>query len=102
MLGRLAPLAKRVVLTLVNSNRTLPVADQLALCRQSFPKLDVTACSSLGDAMKTLAAEDLLLITGSIYLVGEAMEWLHLSPVPAADEKGLNEWTTAAPSVKSR
>ena len=102
MLRRLAPLARRVVLTPVNSNRTMPVEEQLALCQQAFPEIDVVACPSLGEAMGIFAAEEFVLITGSIYLVGEAMEWLHLSPVPAADEKGLNEWTAAASSVISR
>ena len=102
MLRRLAPLAKRVVLTPVNSSRTLPVEEQFALCHQAFPELNIASSESLGDAMRSLAAEDFLLITGSIYLIGEAMEWLHLSPVPVADEKGLNEWTAAATSVQER
>jgi dihydrofolate synthase/folylpolyglutamate synthase len=102
MLGRLAPLAKRAVVTLVNSSRTLPVEDQLALCRQSFPELDIVSSASLGEAMAALATEDFVLITGSIYLVGEAMEWLHLSPIPLADEKGLNEWIAATPPASAR
>ena len=35
---------------------------------------------------------------GSLYLVGEAMELLHLSPIPATDERRLNEWGTPASS----
>ena len=44
---------------------------------------------------KTLNVSHLLttvVIAGSLYLIGEAMELLGLSPVPAADEKALNNW----------
>jgi hypothetical protein len=34
-----------------------------------------------------------VLITGSLYLVGEAMELLRLAPVTSAGERGLNEWS---------
>ena len=48
---------------------------------------------SLEDALSRARGEAFLLITGSLYLVGEAMERLHLSPVPPQDERGLNEWS---------
>jgi dihydrofolate synthase/folylpolyglutamate synthase len=99
MLTRLVPLAKRMLLAPVKSSRTLPVADQLALCRQSFPDVDVAGYDSLSEALRATACEDLVVVTGSVYLVGEALELLHLSAVPNADEKGLNEWT--APAVTS-
>jgi len=34
----------------------------------------------------------LIVIAGSLYLVGEAMELLHLTRSSGSDEKGLNEW----------
>ena len=38
------------------------------------------------------AGDSFVAIAGSLYLVGEAMELLHLSPAKAANERGLNEW----------
>jgi hypothetical protein len=39
-----------------------------------------------------------VVISGSLYLVGEAMELLQLAAAPAADEKLLNAWAVRAPS----
>jgi len=40
-----------------------------------------------------VADEPFVVITGSLYLVGEAMELLKLSPATVGSERGLNEWT---------
>ena len=38
-------------------------------------------------------------IAGSLYLIGEAMELLHVSAAKPANERGLNEWSgVAAPA----
>jgi hypothetical protein len=39
-------------------------------------------------------------IGGSLYLIGEAMELLHLSPAKASNERRLNEWGDAAESAR--
>jgi hypothetical protein len=39
------------------------------------------------------SSEPLVLLAGSLYLIGEFMEHLGLSPALSAGERGLNEWT---------
>ena len=54
--------------------------------------MDVLPCNSLAQALDKLGAEPLVLITGSLYLVGEALQQLRASGEPIANERGLNEW----------
>ena len=91
----LAPLARRLLLVPVNSQRSLAPEAMLPVCRNANPQAVVEVCVSLADALERSAQEPLVIITGSLYLVGEAMERLQLSPTPAADERGLNEWGAA-------
>jgi dihydrofolate synthase/folylpolyglutamate synthase len=88
----LAPLAHRLLLVPVNSRRSLAPESLLPVCRSANSQAVVEVCASLADALERSAREPIVIITGSLYLVGEAMERLHLSPAPAADERGLNEW----------
>jgi D-serine deaminase-like pyridoxal phosphate-dependent protein len=44
-------------------------------------------------ALRQTADDPNLVICGSLYLVGEAMELLQVSAVPARNERGLNEWS---------
>ena len=60
------------------------------------PRAQVTEHASLREALAATAKDAFLTIAGSLYLVGEAMELLHLSPAKAADERGLNEWSGVA------
>jgi dihydrofolate synthase/folylpolyglutamate synthase len=90
--GTLAPLAHRLLLVPVNSRRSLAPEELLPVCRNANPQAAVVVCASLAEALDRSAHDPFLLITGSLYLVGEAMERLQLSPAPAADERGLNEW----------
>jgi dihydrofolate synthase/folylpolyglutamate synthase len=92
MCETLAPLARRVVLTPVKSKRTATPDELIAACRRINPAAAIAAASSLADALGQVANESLILITGSLYLVGEAMELLKLSSTPSQDERGLNEW----------
>jgi hypothetical protein len=41
-----------------------------------------------------VAEDSFVAIAGSLYLIGEAMELLRLSPAKATGERGLNEWGT--------
>ena len=91
----LAPLAARFLLVPVNTERTLSPETLLAVCRAANAKATATACSSLAEALEASPHDPFLLITGSLYLVGEAMEQLHLMPKPADDERALNEWSAS-------
>ena len=52
----------------------------------------IKATRSLAEALKLAAADPLVLITGSLYFIGEALEHLGVSPAPGTDERALNEW----------
>lgn len=91
-IGRtLAPLAGRLLLVPVNSARGLAPDKLLPACKDANPRASVEVCASLTDALRRSAEEPFVVITGSLYLVGEAMQQLRLSPVPPHDERGLNE-----------
>jgi dihydrofolate synthase / folylpolyglutamate synthase len=94
----LAPLADRVWLVPIPSERTLPPAEGAPVWHAANAGAAVTVCASLAEALQQTVAHPFVVIAGSLYLVGEAMELLHLAAAPPRDEKGLNEWTPKRPS----
>ncbi len=92
----LAPLAERILTVPVSSERSAVPVELAEVCRKTNPAAVVAACHSLGDALDRAADEKFVVITGSLYLVGEALELLGLSPA-GSDERGLNEWTGTTP-----
>jgi dihydrofolate synthase/folylpolyglutamate synthase len=95
MIHSLSALASRIVLTPVHSDRTEDPARLATVCRAANPAVPIEVCVSLTEALEKTARDPLVVVTGSLYLVGEAMELLHLAPVPSDDEKKLNEWKAA-------
>lgn len=91
----LAPLAQRIRLVPVASERTAPPLELEAFCRAANPRALVTLSAGLPAALAQAEGDPLVVIAGSLYLIGEAMELLGLSPVPSADEKALNNWQPA-------
>ena len=89
----LAPLAARVLVVPVKSERTAAPDELAEFCRTANPAASVASCASLSEALERVADEAFVVIAGSLYLIGEAMELLHLSAAPEQDEKSLNEWT---------
>ena len=94
----LAPLAENIFTVPVASERTANSDELAAACRATNETAYVSACASLGEAFTKTAGEKFLLVTGSLYLVGEALEILGLSPA-AENERRLNEWSTVAQLV---
>jgi dihydrofolate synthase/folylpolyglutamate synthase len=92
MCRTLAPLAGDIFLVPVPNERTAAPEALLEPCRKANPAAQVIACPSLADALKEAANDSFVVVTGSLYLVGEAMELLKIPPVTAMDERGLNEW----------
>jgi dihydrofolate synthase / folylpolyglutamate synthase len=92
----LAPLAARVFTVPVSSERSANPAELAEACRKLNPSAEIAAYHSLADALDKSAADRFVIITGSLYLVGEALELLGLSPAGNA-ERGLNEWTRTPP-----
>jgi dihydrofolate synthase/folylpolyglutamate synthase len=88
----LAPLAGRILLVPVSNERTVSPEQLRAACSKANPAAQTLACASLADALHRASNDPFVVVTGSLYLVGEAMELLGLSP-DAAGERGLNEWT---------
>ncbi len=93
MCRQLVPLSGRVVLVPVHSDRSENPAELAPYCREINPNVPITVCASLREAMSQTASESQVVVTGSVYLVGEAMELLRLAPAPPDDERCLNEWT---------
>jgi folylpolyglutamate synthase/dihydropteroate synthase len=97
----LAPLAGRILLVPVPSERTATPRELAEACRRANPGAQVVECASLSEALAATARDAFVTVGGSLYLIGEAMELLHLSPAKANNERGLNEWGGAAASAEA-
>ncbi|HZM04896.1 MAG TPA: hypothetical protein VFC44_17995, partial [Candidatus Saccharimonadales bacterium] len=85
----LAAQTHQIFLVPVDSERT---ADPVALaeyCREANSCVPITVCRSLVDAFTRAASEPQVAVTGSLYLVGQALEYLGLAA--ASSERQLNE-----------
>lgn len=80
IIAHLAPLVSRFIVTapVVFGKRSFPPAELAALIRSVAPMVEVQVVESVKTsveyALTTLPPEELLLVTGSIYLVGEARD----------------------------
>jgi dihydrofolate synthase/folylpolyglutamate synthase len=101
----LAPLGAKIFTVPVASGRTADAPALAAACRAANPAAEIMACGSLAEALEKTATDDFVVITGSLYRVGEALELLDLSPA-GGGERQLNEWggreQSANKSCKSR
>ena len=89
----LAPLASNILAVPVNSSRTANPDALAQACRAAQSRGTINAISSLSEALALTRRDDVVVIAGSLYLIGEAMELLGLGP--AAHERALNEWTAS-------
>jgi dihydrofolate synthase/folylpolyglutamate synthase len=88
----IAPFAGKIFLVPVHSERTAPPQDLAGPCHEANPGVEVREFGSLKEALEGADEEPVLVITGSLYLIGEALERLGLSPDSPRGERGLNEW----------
>jgi dihydrofolate synthase/folylpolyglutamate synthase len=88
----LAPTASRIFTAPVASERTAVARELAAACRAANQAAEIAACDSLRMALDQAANDRFVVVTGSLYLVGEALELLGLSPA-TGDERALNEWS---------
>ena len=88
----LAPLAAKIFTVPVASGRTADANELAKTFRSANPAAEVVACESLNEAFIASKHEGFIVVTGSLYLVGEALEALGLSPAKTG-ERGLNEWS---------
>ena len=89
----LAPLAGRIVLVPVSSNRTLNPGTLQAACQTICPAVPALIQPTVRAALDNLADAPLVLVAGSLYLLGEVMEQLGLPAAHSMEERRLNEWT---------
>jgi dihydrofolate synthase / folylpolyglutamate synthase len=94
----LAPLAARIFTVPVASERTADQQDLAMACRPTNPSAEVMACNSVAGALERAVGDDFVVVAGSLYLVGEALELLGLSPVTPG-ERALNDWSAPARPV---
>ena len=87
----LAPLAARILTVPVSSERAADARELAAACRAVNSTAEIVACDSLREALGKIVSDDFVVVTGSLYLVGEALESFGLSPA-TSDERALNEW----------
>ena len=101
MCAQMTPLASRVLTVPMNSDRGASAADLAAVCREQLPQA-TEACRSLSEALSKSANDALVVVAGSLYLVGETLELLGLSPEGSAGERSLNEWSGAVSKTNDR
>ena len=90
----LAPLCSRIITVPVNSRRTGKPEALVAACREAVsPRVAVGTATSVAEALAATRRDEIVVVTGSLYLIGEVMELLGLGH--AAHERALNEWTSA-------
>ena len=90
--AELATLAKRIVLSPVSSARSAKPDGFVVACQAANPAAAIEVAESLGQALEWCAAELFVVVAGSFYLVGEAMERLGVAPTPSETERQLNDW----------
>jgi dihydrofolate synthase/folylpolyglutamate synthase len=96
MCRALVPRGGRVWFVPVANNRATAPEELCAACCGLHPPEDMCVSASLAGALAQSAAEPFRLVTGSLYLVGEALELLGAAPVPVNGERGLNEWAVSS------
>jgi dihydrofolate synthase / folylpolyglutamate synthase len=96
----LAPMAARVLLVPVASERTTLPGELLGGFLAGDTEVVAEACGSLAEALTRVEKEPFVVLSGSLHLVGEAMEWLQLSP-GSATERDLNDWDAARTGATS-
>jgi dihydrofolate synthase/folylpolyglutamate synthase len=89
----LAPLASKIFTVPVASARTADANELANNFRSANPRAEVMGCKNLSEALNASKDDAFVVITGSLYLIGEALELLGHSPA-GAGERGLNEWSS--------
>ncbi len=82
--------ASRVVVVRVASNRGGDPTRLVEVFQKGAGGGEVAVASTLAEGLGWMAGEDLVLVTGSMYLMGEALEWLGGI---TAHERQLNDWS---------
>jgi folylpolyglutamate synthase/dihydropteroate synthase len=100
MCDYLVPHITRLLLIPLSSERTVDPQEVDAYCRSKWPDLPITHHLTLANALDATTSDPFVIIAGSLHLIGEAMELLHISP-SLRSERSLNEWNAANSSSTS-
>ena len=92
MLEQLVPAAGRILTVPVSNPRTLGSEEVRAAVVATRMGRPVRAASTLAEALRWAAADPVVVVTGSLYLIGEALEVLGAVPMGGSDERTLNSW----------
>ena len=92
MCEMLAPRAAKFFTVPVANARTADAQELAETIRSANPAAAVVVCQSFSAALIASKNEPYIVVTGSLYLVGEALESLGFSPANPG-ERGLNDWT---------
>jgi len=76
----------------VPSERSATPQELGSACRQANPRAQVLEYTTVSEALADTDQDRFVVLAGSLYLIGEAMELLELSPANSRSERGLNEW----------
>jgi len=90
----IAPLSDNILVCPVDSKRTAAPELLAKLCLTANPAARVVTCGSVSDALQQVSEAHFVLLTGSLYLVGEALE--RLGGAQSIGERGLNEWSAVS------
>lgn len=91
---QLGPVAGSIHTVPVASERTASAEDLAAAFRATVsPNVPVRSWSGLQEALSNCQSERFVVVTGSLYLVGEALELTGHSPA-GSGERGLNDWNS--------
>jgi dihydrofolate synthase / folylpolyglutamate synthase len=90
----LVPEADRLLLVPVSSERSATPQELASACRHANAAAQVAEYASFAAALADTAGEPLTLVTGSLFLVGEALELLQGRELGWRSERELNEWHT--------
>ena len=91
----LAPLAARILLVPVSSERTTQPQELAEACRGANSQAVVQSCPTLAEALRAAEPDSFVVIAGSLYLIGAALALLDPEFREAGDERALNEWSGA-------
>jgi dihydrofolate synthase / folylpolyglutamate synthase len=94
MARELTPLASRILTVPVASSRTVAPDDLRTACQHAGVARPVRSCPTVADALRAAGTDPFVLVTGSLYLVGEMLEALGIDAAPpGGNERALNEWS---------
>ncbi|MDB6054662.1 MAG: FolC bifunctional protein [Verrucomicrobiales bacterium] len=93
----LAPMADRIICCPVNSPRSASPAEVISGLLASTPHSGISfdTAKNLADSLRIAAEAPLVVVTGSLFFIGEAMEFLSGLGSTFSNERGLNEWNAA-------